>query len=77
MLWSCGPDISTSLGVAAISPCVLAVFGLLALLFPTGPMQIRRQIIKTVCYLIGSRAALPAAFVFGLELLSCISQLWK
>lgn len=70
MLWSCGPDLSTSLGVAGISPCALAVLGLLVALFPTGLMQIRRQIIKTVYYLIGSRAALPAAFEFGLELLS-------
>lgn len=70
MLWSCGPDLSTSLEVAGISPCALAVLGLLVALFPIGLMQNRRQIIKTVYYLIGSRAALPTAFEFGLELLS-------
>lgn len=81
---SSGPDVSASL--AARERCspfwllcsftaYLAVFGRLALLFPTGPVQIKRTGYKYVCYLTGSRAALPAAFMFGLQLLSCISQL--
>lgn len=62
-------------GFYAVSPHTLAVFGILSLLFPTGPVQIKRTGYKYVCFLTGSRAALPAAFVFGLELLSCVSQL--
>lgn len=62
-------------GFCAVSPLFLAVFGILCLLFPTEPVQIKRTGNKYVCSLTGSRAALPTAFMFGMELLSCVSQI--
>lgn len=60
-------------GFCAVSPHTLAVFGILCLLLPIGPVQIKRTGYKYVCSLTGSRAALPAAFMFGLELLVFLS----